>query len=73
MPSSTLGMGRKLFGGTGISTASWRGVQFDPIAHLKRDSAGLYQLHDDGSEAFIQLRDSFRQIAKERNEDSIDV
>lgn len=48
-------------------------LKFDPLVHLKRDSAGLWQLHDDGSEAFIDLRDSFRRIAKERNEDSIDV
>lgn len=43
---------------------------FDPLRHLKRDSQGLYQLHDDGSETFPQLRDTFRQIARERNEDS---
>ena len=47
-------------------------IGFDPIHHLKRDYQGLWQLHDDGSEAFIRLRDSMRVIAKERNEDSID-
>lgn len=46
---------------------------FDPLRHLKRDSQGLWQLHDDGSESFIQFRDVMRQIAKLRNEDSIDV
>ncbi len=48
-------------------------IKFDPLRHLKRDSQNLWQLHDDGSDQFIQLRDSFRKIAKERNEDSIDV
>lgn len=48
-------------------------IQFDPIRHLKRDSQGLWQLHDDGSESFIKLRDGMRGIAKDRNEDSIDI
>ncbi len=46
---------------------------FDPPRHLKRDSLGLYQLHDDRSTAFVQMRDMMRRIAKERNEDSIDI
>jgi hypothetical protein len=46
---------------------------FDPQRHLKRDSQGLWQLHDDRSTAFVQLRDMMRRIAKDRNEDSIDV
>lgn len=46
---------------------------FDPQRHLKRDSQGLYQLHDDRSTSYVQLRDMLRRIAKERNEDSIDV
>jgi hypothetical protein len=49
------------------------GTAFDPLKHLKRDSQGLWQLHDDGSENFIRFRDVMRQIAKGRNEDSIDV
>lgn len=48
-------------------------IGFDPIRHLKRDYQGLYQLHDDGTEAFVRLRDELRKIAKERNEDSIDI
>lgn len=48
-------------------------VGFDPTRHLKRDSQGLYDLHDDGSDTFIQLRDQFRRIAKERNEDTNEV
>lgn len=43
---------------------------FDPLRHLKRDSQGLWILHDDRSAAFVQLRDTMRRIAKERNEDS---
>jgi hypothetical protein len=48
-------------------------VGFDPLRHLKRDSQGLYQLHDDRSTAFVQLRDLMRRIAKERDEDSDDT
>jgi hypothetical protein len=48
-------------------------VGFDPLRHLKRDYQGLYQLHDDRSTAFVQLRDLLRRIAVERNEDSIDI
>jgi hypothetical protein len=48
-------------------------VGFDPLRHLKRDMQNLYQLHDDRSTAFVKLRDILRKIAKERNEDSIDV
>lgn len=48
-------------------------VGFDPSRHLKRDSQQLWQLHDDRSTAFVQLRDLLRKIARERNEDSIDV
>lgn len=46
---------------------------FDPLRHLKRDSQGLYQLHDDRSTAYVQIRDLMRKIALERNEDSIDT
>jgi len=46
---------------------------FDPPRHLKRDSQGLYQLHDDRSTSYVQIRDAMRRIAKERNEDSIDI
>lgn len=46
---------------------------FDPPRHLKRDSQGLYRLHDDRSTSYVQLRDTLRRIAKERNEDSIDT
>jgi hypothetical protein len=46
---------------------------FDPLRHLKRDYQGLWQLHDDRSTAYVQLRDLLRVIAKERNEDSIDI
>lgn len=46
---------------------------FDPIHHLKRDYQGLYQLHDDGTDSFVKLRDWMRRVAMERNEDSIET
>lgn len=46
---------------------------FDPLRHLKKDAHGLYQLHDDRSTAFVQIRDMMRRVALERSEDSIDV
>lgn len=46
---------------------------FDPMRHLKRDSQGLWQLHDDRSTAFVQIRDMMRRIAKERNEDGNEI
>lgn len=46
---------------------------FDPLRHLKKDHQGLYQFHDDGSTSYVKIRDAMRTIAKERNEDSIDV
>jgi hypothetical protein len=44
-------------------------IGFDPLHHLKRDFQGLWQLHDDGSPAYVLLRDTMRRIATERNED----
>ena len=46
---------------------------FDPLRHLKRDSQGLWMLHDDRSTTFVQIRDQMRRVAMERNEDSIDI
>jgi hypothetical protein len=48
-------------------------IGFDPPRHLKRDFNGLWNLHDDQSPEFMQLRDMLRVIAKERNEDSPEV
>jgi hypothetical protein len=48
-------------------------IGFDPLRHLKKDFQGLYQLHDDRSNAFVQLRDMMRKVAAERNEDSDDT
>jgi hypothetical protein len=42
---------------------------FDPLRHLTKDSQGLFQLHDDRSTSYVQLRDMLRRIAVERNED----
>jgi hypothetical protein len=46
---------------------------FDPDRYLKRDFQGLWQLHDDGSNAYVKIRDAMRQVAKERDEDSNDT
>jgi len=48
-------------------------VNFDPLRFLKRDSNGLWALHDDGSENFIHFRDQMRRISKERNEDATEI
>lgn len=65
--------GKKTARGYGDKHRILAKVGFDPIAHLKRESGGLLQLHDDGSDTFVNLREQFRRIAKERNEDSIDI
>lgn len=65
--------GRKTDRGYNAKHSILAHVGFDPLRHLKRDSQNLFQLHDDRSTAFVQLRDMFRKIAKERNEDSIDT
>ena len=65
--------GRKTERGYAVKHRLLAKIGFDPLHHLKRDYQGLYQLHDDGSDAFVQLRANMRAIAKERNEDSIDV
>jgi hypothetical protein len=44
-------------------------TKFDPITDLKRDVSGLYQLHDDGTDRFIALRDGLRKYARLRQED----
>lgn len=62
--------GRKTMRGYGDKHRILARLQFDPLRHLKRDAQGLWQLHDDGSDQYIELRDSFRKIAMERNEDS---
>jgi hypothetical protein len=46
---------------------------FDPLRHLTRDSQGLWQLHDDRSTTYVKLRDTFRTVAYERNEDGIEI
>lgn len=50
-----------------------RDTQFDPHTDLKRDWQGVYDLVDNGSRKFIQLRDALRGYFRQRNEDSIDV
>ena len=65
--------GKKTDRGYNAKHALLARVGFDPLRHLKRDYQGLWQLHDDRSTAYVQLRDLMRKIAKERNEDSSDI
>lgn len=65
--------GRKTERGYGLKSSLLASVQYDPLRHVKRDSQGLWQLHDDGSETFIQLRDGFREISQGRHEDDSDT
>jgi hypothetical protein len=65
--------GRKVERGYGSKHTLLAKLGFDPPRHLRRDHQGLWQLNDDGSEAFVQLRDNMRRIAASRNEDSIDT
>lgn len=65
--------GRKMDRGYNAKHALLAKFGFDPLRHLKRDFHGLWQLHDDRSTAFVQIRDMMRRIAMERNEDSIDT
>lgn len=65
--------GRKTERGYNTKHALLSRFGFDPLRHLKRDYQGLWQLHDDRSTAYVQLRDMMRRIAADRNEDSIDL
>ena len=65
--------GRKAQRGYNAKHSLLAKIGFDPLRHLKKDFQGLYQLHDDRSTAYVQLRDMMRKIATERNEDSIDI
>jgi len=47
-------------------------TQFDPRRDVKRDTQGVWRLHDDGTPRFVQLRDDIRSYFSGRNEDSID-
>jgi hypothetical protein len=44
--------------------------RFDPGRDLRRDWQGLWQLHDDGSERSVRLRDQIRAYFQARDEDS---
>lgn len=65
--------GKKVGRGYNAKHALLAKFGFDPLRHLKRDAGGLYSLHDDRSTSYVQIRDMLRRIAKERNEDSIDI
>jgi hypothetical protein len=47
--------------------------KFNPVTDIKRNTQGIWQLHDDGSQRFIDLRNELREYFRARNEDSIDV
>ena len=55
----------------GLRNRILRENAFDPRRDMKRDTQGLYRLHDDGSERFVKLRDDLRSYFAGRNEDSI--
>lgn len=44
--------------------------QFNPATDLRRDWQGLWQLHDDGSNRSVRLRDQVRAYFRSRDEDS---
>jgi hypothetical protein len=45
-------------------------TKYNPLTDIKRDVSGLYQLQDDGTDRFVQLRDGLRKYARLRNEDT---
>ena len=45
-------------------------TKYNPLTDLKKDVSGVYQLQDDGTDRFIELRDGLRRYARLRNEDS---
>lgn len=65
--------GRKSQRGYGKKHELLAKIGFDPTRHLKKDSQGLWQLHDDGSDSYVQIRDLMREIALERNEDTTEI
>jgi hypothetical protein len=65
--------GRKTERGYNAKHALLARIGFDPPRHLKRDYQGIWQLNDDRSSAYVQMRDLMRKIAHERDEDSNDT
>lgn len=65
--------GRKVSRGYNAKHALLARFGFDPLRHLTRDPQGLWQLHDDRSTSYVQLRDVLRSIARERNEDCNEI
>jgi hypothetical protein len=65
--------GRKAERGYNLKHALLAQAGFDPLKHLKRDYQGLWQLENDGSGNYETIRDTFREIARMRNEDSEDT
>lgn len=44
-------------------------TKYNPLTDIKKDTQGLWQLQDDGTERFIDLRDGLRKYARMRSED----
>lgn len=65
--------GKKTVRGYGEKHRILANIHFDPLRHLKKDTQGLWQLHDDGGEGVLTLRDEMRRIATERSEDSTEL
>lgn len=65
--------GKKVGRGYNTKHALLAKFGFDPLRHLKKDYQGVYSLHDDRSTSYVKIRDLMRVVAKERNEDSIDI
>jgi hypothetical protein len=65
--------GRKAERGYNLKHALLAQAGFDPLKHLKKDYQGLWQLENDGSGNYETIRDTFREIARMRNEDSEDT
>jgi hypothetical protein len=65
--------GKKRQRGYNTREAILIGQSFAPSNDLRRDVQGLWQLHDDGTERFVRLRDQIRSYFRSRNEDSIDL
>jgi len=57
----------------GLRNRVLRDSIYDPRHDLKKDTQGVYCLHDDGSARFVRLRDDLRSYFDGRNEDSNDA
>lgn len=47
--------------------------QYHPHHDIKKDSYGVFNFHDDGTQRYIRLRDEIRHYFRQRDEDSTDL